>query len=49
MVNSVGASYDFTDDFSITFSYVSVLGDQTSKLGQIGSAEGLYLMGEWSF
>jgi len=49
MVNSVGASYDFTDDFSITFSYVSVLGDQTSKLGQMGSAEGLYLMGEWSF
>jgi hypothetical protein len=49
MVNSVGASYDFTDDFSITLSYVSVLGDQTSKLGQMGSAEGLYLMGEWSF
>jgi len=49
MVNSVGASYDFTDDFSITFSYVSILGDQTSKLGQMGSAEGLYLMGEWSF
>ena len=49
MVNSVGASYDFTDDFSITLSYVSVLGEQTSKLGQMGSAEGLYLMGEWSF
>src|SRR5665648_961664 len=49
MVNSVCASYDFTDDFSITLSYVSVLGDQTSKLGQMGSAEGLYLMGEWSF
>jgi hypothetical protein len=49
MVNSIGASYDFTDDFSITFSYVSVLGDQTSKLGQMGNAEGLYLMGEWSF
>ncbi len=49
MVNSVGASYDFTDDFSVTLSYVSVSGDQTSKLGQMGSAEGLYLMGEWSF
>jgi len=49
MINSVGASYDFTDDFSVTFSYVSVLGEQTSKLGQMGSAEGLYLMGEWSF
>ncbi|GAF81263.1 unnamed protein product, partial [marine sediment metagenome] len=49
MINSIGASYNFTDDFSITFSYVSILGDQTSKLGQMGSAEGLYLMGEWSF
>jgi len=49
MINSIGASYDFTDDFSITFSYISVLGNQTSKLGQMGSAEGLYLMGEWSF
>jgi len=49
MVNSIGASYDFNDDFSITFSYISVLGDQTSKLGQMRSAEGLYLMGEWSF
>jgi len=49
MINSVGASYNFTDDFSVTFSYVSVSGEQTSKLGQMGSAEGLYLMGEWSF
>ena len=49
MINSIGASYIFTDDFSITFSYVSILGDQTSKLGQMESAEGLYLMGEWSF
>jgi len=49
MVNSIGATYDFTDDFSITFSYVSVLGEQTSKLGQMGNAEGLYLTGEWSF
>ena len=49
MVNSIGASYDFTDDFSITFSYISVSSEQTSKLGQMGSAEGLYLMGEWSF
>lgn len=49
MVNSIGASYDFTDDFSITLSYVSVSGSQTSKLGQMGSTEGLYLMGEWSF
>jgi len=49
MVNSIGASYGFTDNFSVTFSYVSVLGEQTSKLGQMGSAEGLYLMGEWSF
>jgi hypothetical protein len=49
MINSIGASYDFTDDFSVTFSYVSVLGGQTSKLGQMGSIEGLYLMGEWPF
>jgi len=49
MVNSVGASYDFTDDFSVTLSYISVLGDQTSKLGQMRSAEGLYISGEWSF
>jgi len=49
MINSIGASYDFTDDFSITFSSVSVLGEQTSKLGQMGSAEGLYLIGEWLF
>jgi len=49
MLNSVGISYDFTDDFSITLSYVSVLGNQNSKLGQIGSAEGLYISGEWSF
>jgi len=49
MVNSVGASYDFTDDFSVTLSYVSVFGDPDSKLGQLGSAEGIYILGEWSF
>ena len=49
MVNSVGASYDFTDDFSVTLSYVSVFGDPDSKLGQLGNAEGIYISGEWSF
>jgi len=49
MINSIGASYDFTDNFSVTLSYVSVSGELTSNLGQMGSAEGLYLMGEWSF
>ncbi|MDD5014150.1 MAG: hypothetical protein PHW73_03480 [Atribacterota bacterium] len=49
MVNSIGASYDFTDDFSVTLSYVSVFGDPDSKLGQMGSMEGIYLSGEWSF
>lgn len=49
MINSIGASYNFTDDFSVTLSYVSVSGEQTSKLGQMESAEGLYLIGEWSF
>ena len=49
MINSIGASYDFTDDFSVTLSYVSVFGNPDSKLGQMGSAEGLYILGEWSF
>src|SRR5665648_499472 len=49
MLNSLGASYDFTDDFSLTFSYVSILGEETSKLGQMESAAGLYLKGEWAF
>ncbi len=49
MINSIGASYNFTDNFSVGLSYVSVSGEQTSKLGQMGSAEGLYLTGEWSF
>jgi len=48
-INSIGGSYDFTDDFSVTLSYVSVFGDPDSKLGQLGSAEGIYLSGEWSF
>jgi len=49
MVNSVGVSYGFTDDFSVTLSYISISGGQNSKLGQIGAADSLYLMGEWSF
>jgi len=49
IVNSIGASYDFTDDFSVTLSYVSVFGDPDSKLGQLGNAEGIYISGEWSF
>lgn len=49
MINSIGTSYNFTDDFSVTLSYVSVSGEKTSKLGQMESAEGLYLIGEWSF
>jgi len=49
MVNSIGASYNFTDDFSVAISYVSVSGSQNSKLGQMGNAEGVYISGEWSF
>jgi len=49
MINAIGADYDFTDDFSMTFSYVSVLGESTSKLGQMESSSGLYLSGEWVF
>ena len=49
MINSIGANYDFTDDFSLSFSYVSVLGELSTKLGQMGSSEGIYLSGEWVF
>ncbi len=49
MINSIGAEYDFTDDFSVSFSYVSVSGEATSRLGQMKSSSGLYLVGEWVF
>jgi len=49
MLNSVGISYKFTDDLSVTLSYLFTIGDESSKLGQMKSAEGLYLVGEWSF
>ncbi len=49
MLNSVGVSYKFTDDLSVTLSYLFTIGDESSKLGQMKSAEGLYLVGEWSF
>lgn len=49
MINSIGASYNFTDDFSITLSYLFIIGDEGSKFGQMKSVEGLYLVGEWSF
>jgi len=49
MINSIGANYDFTDDFSLSFSYVSVLGEPSTKLGQMGSSAGIYLSGEWVF
>lgn len=49
MVNSIGASYNFTDDFSLMLSYLFMIGDGESKFGQMKSAEGLYLTGEWSF
>jgi len=49
MVNSIGASYSFTDDFSVTLSYLFMTGDEESRFGQMKSAEGLYLIGEWSF
>ncbi len=49
MVNSIGASYNFTDDFSINLSYLFMIGEEDSKFGQMKSAEGLYLIGEWSF
>ncbi len=49
MINSIGASYSFTDDFSVTLSYLFMIGDEESRFGQMKSAEGLYLIGEWSF
>jgi len=49
MINSIGANYDFTDDFSLSFSYVSVLGEPSTKLGKMGSSAGIYLSGEWVF
>ncbi len=48
-LNSLGLEYQFTDDFSVTLSYVKVFGDDVSKLGQMRRAEGIYLKGEWSF
>ncbi len=49
MVNSISASYNFTDDFSVTLSCLFMIGDEESRFGQMKSAEGLYLIGEWSF
>ncbi|MBE9593246.1 MAG: hypothetical protein IMF19_07170, partial [Proteobacteria bacterium] len=49
MVNSIGVNYNFTDDFSINLSYLFMIGEEGSKFGQMKSAEGVYLMGEWSF
>lgn len=49
MLHSIGVEYKVTDDLSITLSYVKVLGDDTSKLGAMKRAEGIYLSGEWSF
>jgi len=49
MVNSIGVNYNFSDDFSINLSYLFMIGEEGSKFGQMKSAEGVYLMGEWSF
>jgi len=49
MVNSIGATYDFTDDFSINLSYVNVSGEPDSRLGQMSNVSGIYLSGEWAF
>ncbi len=49
MLHSIGVQYKFTDDFSVTLSYVKIFGDDSSKLGMMRRAEGIYLKGEWSF
>ena len=49
MLNSIGIEYKATDDISITLPYVKIFGDNTSAMGKMKSAEGIYLKGEWSF
>ncbi len=49
MLHSIALEYKVTDDISITLSYIKVFGDDTSKMGKMKRAEGIYLKGEWSF
>lgn len=49
ILNNIGVSYNVNDDLSLTLSYLFVVGDETSKFGQMKSAEGIFLTGEWTF
>ncbi len=49
MLHSIGVEYKVTDDISVTLSYIKVFGNETSALGKMKRAEGIYLKGEWSF
>jgi len=49
VLNNVGVSYNVNDDLLLTLSYLFIVGDETSKFGQMKSTEGIFLTGEWSF
>jgi len=49
MLNNVGVSYNVNDDLSLTLSCLFIVGDETSKFGQMKSTEGIFLTGEWTF
>jgi len=49
MLNNIGFSYNINDDLSVILSYLFIVGDEASKFGQMKSAEGIFLIGEWTF
>jgi len=49
MLHSLGFNYNFSDNLSLSLSYLLVIGEEDSKFGQVKNNEGLFLIGEWSF
>ncbi len=49
MLHSLGLDYNLTDNFSLSLSYLFIIGEEGSKFGQIKNNEGLFIVGEWSF
>ncbi len=49
MLHSLGFNYNFSDNLSLSLSYLLVIGEKDSKFGQVKNNEGLFLIGEWSF
>lgn len=49
MLNNIGVSYNINEDLSVILSYFFIVGDESSKFGQMKSAEGIFLIGEWTF